>query len=238
MTRKPAHKPAGTADGGQFARTTHGESSVALTGAPAFDADIHDELNAAIRAEMIRIDEAKQKLSRMQLDAALGVVRKDFPEAAELELSFSSNFGMNAKAVRDENGNVLSEGTSWMYSAPAGASSLSSHLDQTSHSLFYNGTDGFRYEEESGALLVDVTHRFRDVEEPAGPAPILGGFTAAEVEDHLAREQHERQCACDLPGDVCLTESYGEHWRHRMGVPDVEGIFDTIQEMSAARDAK
>jgi hypothetical protein len=71
-----------------------------------------------------------------------------------------------------------------------------------------------------------------------GPAPVLDGFTAADVEDHLAREQHERQCACDLPGDVCRTDSYGEHWRHRMGVPDVEGIFESSKEMAAARDAK
>jgi hypothetical protein len=70
------------------------------------------------------------------------------------------------------------------------------------------------------------------------PAPVLDGFTAAEVEDYLAREQHDRQCACDLPGDVCRTDSYGEHWRHRLGVPDVEGIFETIQEMAAARAAK
>lgn len=69
------------------------------------------------------------------------------------------------------------------------------------------------------------------------PAPVLDGFTAAEVEDYLAREQHERQCACDLKDDICCTEPYGEHWRHRMGVPDVEGIFDTIKEMAAARDA-
>jgi hypothetical protein len=70
------------------------------------------------------------------------------------------------------------------------------------------------------------------------PAPVLDGFTAADVEDHLAREQHDRQCACDLPEDVCRTESYGEHWRHRMGVPDVEGIFDAIKDMAAARDAR
>lgn len=70
------------------------------------------------------------------------------------------------------------------------------------------------------------------------PAPVLDGFTAAEVEDYLAREQHERQCACDLKDDICSTESYGERWRHRLGVPDVEGIFDTIQEMAAARGAK
>lgn len=75
-------------------------------------------------------------------------------------------------------------------------------------------------------------------ERVTAPAPVLDGFTAAEVEDHLAREQHERQCACDLPNDVCRTESYGEHWRHRMGVPDIEGIFDTIQEMAAARAAQ
>lgn len=70
------------------------------------------------------------------------------------------------------------------------------------------------------------------------PAPVLDGFTAAEVEDYLAREQHDRQCGCDLKNDICYTESYGEHWRHRLGVPDVEGIFDTIQEMAAARAAK
>lgn len=70
------------------------------------------------------------------------------------------------------------------------------------------------------------------------PAPVLDGFTAAEVEDYLAREQHDRQCGCDLKDDICATKSYGEHWRHRLGVPDVEGIFDTIQEMAAARDAK
>lgn len=31
MTRKPAHKPAGTSDGGQFAKTSHGEGGVTLT---------------------------------------------------------------------------------------------------------------------------------------------------------------------------------------------------------------
>jgi hypothetical protein len=242
MTRKPAHKPAGTSDGGQFAAAAHGEPAVALNSQPTFDAHNHAELTAAIRSEMYRIDEAKQKLSRMQLDAALSIVRKDFPDAAELELSFSSTTGMNAKAVRDKNGDVLSQGTSWMFSTPDGSSYLINHLDQTSHSLFYNGQDGFRYEDETGALLVDVNHRFSTppaAEEPAAPpAPVLDGFTAAEVEDNLAREQHDRQCACDLPGDVCLTKEYGEHWRHRMGVPDVEGIFDTIQEMAAARDTK
>ncbi|MET4144151.1 hypothetical protein [Arthrobacter sp. UYCo732] len=70
------------------------------------------------------------------------------------------------------------------------------------------------------------------------PAPVLDGFTAADVEDHLAREQHERQCACELKDDICSTQEYGEHWRHRMGVPDVEGIFDSIKEMAAARKTK
>lgn len=74
-------------------------------------------------------------------------------------------------------------------------------------------------------------------EQFTAPAPVLDGFMAAEVEDHLAREQHQRQCGCDLKDDICYTKSYGEHWRHRMGVPDVEGIFDTIKEMAAARDA-
>jgi hypothetical protein len=228
---------------GQFASTTHAEASVSLSAQPGFDAEAHAELTAAIRAETFRIDEAKRKLSKMQLDAALSVVRKEFPDAAELELTFSSTFGMNPKAVRDEDGNVLSEGASWTYSAPEGASSVVSHLDQTSQSLFYNGEDGFRYEDETGALLVDVNHRFSTPAEPvelaesAPAAAVLDGFTAAEVEDYLAREQHERQCACDLKDDICYTESYGEHWRHRLGVPDVEGIFDSIQGMAAARDA-
>jgi hypothetical protein len=238
MTRN--RQPEGIPTGGQFAAAAHAESAVALTGQPAFDADNHARLTADIRAEMFRIDEAKRKLSKMQLDAALSIVRKDFPDAAELELAYSSSFGMNPKAVRDKDGNVISEGTAWTYSAPEGSSSVVSHLDQTSQSLFYNGEDGFRYEDETGALLVDVNHRFSTPAVPveqAPPAPVLGGLTAAEVEDYLAREQHERQCACDLPGDVCRTESYAEHWRHRMGVPDVEGIFDTIQEMAAARDA-
>lgn len=69
------------------------------------------------------------------------------------------------------------------------------------------------------------------------PAPVLDGFTAADVEDHLAREQHERQCGCELKGDACATANYGEHWRDRMGVPDVEGIFDSLQEMASARGA-
>lgn len=53
----------------------------------------------------------------------------------------------------------------------------------------------------------------------------------------MAREQHDRQCGCDLKDDVCGTSAYGEHWRHRLGVPDVEGIFDTIKEMAGARAA-
>lgn len=305
-------QPEGIPVGGQFAAATHAEPELALTRQPVFDAEAHAELNAAIRAARFRIDEAKRQLSRMQLDAALSIVRKDFPDAAELELAFSSSTGMNAKSVRDKDGNVISEGTSWTFSTPDGSSYLVNHLDQTSQSLFYNGEDGFRYEDATGALLVDVNHRFtppaaeseltggfdrgdqtpaaemsteqartwiagqalhhispvigfmhldaedgkdttvhnksfeerigRLAEDVAGrfavPAPVLDGFSAAEVEDHLAREQHDRQCACDLPGDVCRTDSYGEHWRHRMGVPDVEGIFESIQEMAAARDAK
>lgn len=302
-------QPEGIPVGGQFAAASHAEPNLSLAGQPAFDAEAHAELTAAIRAETFRIDESKRKLSRMQLDAALSIVRKDFPDAAELELSFSSSSGMNAKSVRDKDGNILSEGTSWTFSTPDGSSYLVNHLDQTSQSLFYNGEDGFRFEDVTGALLVDVNHRFsppavepamsggfdrgdqtpaadmspeqvrtwiagqalhhlspvigwmhldaedgndttvhnKSFEERVGrlaedvaerftvPAPVLDGFTAAEVEDHMAREQHDRQCACDLPGDVCRTESYGEHWRHRLGVPDVEGIFDTIQEMAAAR---
>lgn len=232
MTHKPAHKPAGIPEGGQFAATSHAEPALSLTVESRFDAEAHAELNTAIRTETARVEEAKRKLSRMHLDAAAAIVRKDFPDAAGLELDFTSSTGMTAKAVRDRDGNVLSEGTSWIYSSPGDGSYLCSHLDAVQQSLFYNGAEGFRYEDETGALIVDLDHRFSA---PAPPAPVLGGFTAAEVEDYLAREQHDRQCGCHLPDEVCCTPSYGENWRHRMGVPDVEGIFETIQEMAGEK---
>lgn len=70
------------------------------------------------------------------------------------------------------------------------------------------------------------------------PAPVLDGFTAGQVEEHMARTEHQRQCGCVLNGDVCSTPEYGENWRWRMGVPNVEGMFEALQEMAAARDAK
>lgn len=69
------------------------------------------------------------------------------------------------------------------------------------------------------------------------PAPILDGFTSAEVEEYMAKTEHERQCGCDLPNDVCMTPEYGENWRWRMGVPNVEGMFEALQEMATARES-
>ena len=68
-------------------------------------------------------------------------------------------------------------------------------------------------------------------------APVLDGFTAEQLEDQMAYDTHEDLCGCLLVGGVCSTPSYGPEWRWRMGVPNVQGMFDTLEKMAAAREA-
>lgn len=69
---------------------------------------------------------------------------------------------------------------------------------------------------------------------PGGPAHLLGGFTADQVEARMQDEWHQDQCACNLVNDECLTD--GRNWRGRAGIPNVHAVFETIHEMEAEQE--
>jgi hypothetical protein len=238
-------QPKGVPAGGQFAPDNHAEPEVTL----GFDRG--DRTPAAeMSPEHARVWIAGQALHHlspvigwMHLDAEDGkdtTVHNDsfHRRIGRLADDVAARFAAPAAApASDTPGPQLSKEES----AYRAVREIRHHIAPVIGELRRNAKKGVA--DEDGRLLNDWRESSDRAaaaiaEQFTAPAPVLDGFTAAEVEDHLAREQHERQCACDLPGDVCRTESYGEHWRHRLGVPDVEGIFDAIQEMAAARAAK
>jgi hypothetical protein len=226
-------QPKGISVGGQFATDTHAEPDVSLgfdRGARTPAADMGPE----------QIKEWVTGQATHHLYPVLGWIHLDAADGKDTSVhnaSFDERIGRLAGDVADR-----------FSSAPAGLQQRAEATNVASEAIWEHLKpvfDGVTAASEDDSRLTAT--RWRIGAEAAAdaigkkvtaPAPVLDGFTAAEVEDYLAREQHDRQCACDLPGDVCRTDSYGEHWRHRLGVPDVEGIFETIQEMAAARAAK
>jgi hypothetical protein len=226
-------QPKGVPVGGQFAPDTHAEPGVTLAAinsgerTPAADMG-PEQIKGWITAQ-----------ASHHLSPVIGWIRRDAAKGNDTSdhiTSFHERVGCLADDVADRF-SAVPEGLQQRADATNVASeAIYLHLKPLFNDLAAAAGDGSRLtatrwrigaEAAADAIGKKVT----------APAPVLDGFTAAEVEDYLAREQHERQCACDLKDDICSTESYGEHWRHRLGVPDVEGIFDTIQEMAAARDA-
>lgn len=233
MTAIPNRIEKGIPSGGQFAPGTHTEPAVSLgfdRGARTPAADMGPE----------QIKEWITGQANHHLSPVIGWLRMD----AEDGIDTSGH----VKSFDDRVGRLAADVADRFSSAPAGLQQRAEATNVASEAIWEHMNPLFR---EMAAAAGDDSRltatRWRIGAQEAAdaigkkvsaPAPVLDGFTAADVEDYLAREQHERQCACDLPGDVCRTDSYGEHWRHRMGVPDIEGIFGTIQEMAAARAAK
>ncbi|HEX9086748.1 MAG TPA: hypothetical protein VF867_04400 [Arthrobacter sp.] len=225
-------QPEGIPIGGQYAATAHAEPDLTLA-----KVSIESKPAADMSPEELR----KWVTSRTthNLYPVLGWIHMDAADGKDTTVhntSFDERVGRLADDIADR-----------FSSMPAGLQQRAEATNVASEAIWKNLKPVF---DDVTAAAGDDSRltaiRWRTGAEAAadaigkkvtGPAPVLDGFTAAEVEDHLAREQHERQCACDLKDDICHTVSYGEHWRHRMGVPDVEGIFDSIQEMAAARAA-
>lgn len=231
MTEK--RQPAGIPVGGQFAPEAHSEPAVTLAAcdrgdlAPVFD----------MGPEQVKAWVAGQ--ASHHLSPVIGWIRRDAAKGKDTSAHIAS-FHERARRLADdvaERFSSVPEGLQQRADATNVASeAIYTHLKPFFNDLTAASDDDSRLtatrwrvgaEAAAEAIAKKVT----------APAPVLDGFTAAEVEDYLAREQHDRQCGCDLKNDICYTPSYGEHWRHRLGVPDVEGIFDTIQEMAAARKA-
>lgn len=241
MTKKQVHEAAGKPSGGQFAKTTHGESAVALSPEQQRQQELFAERDRPLTVRDIEglrsvhgtYEPGENYYLRMPkvFDAAMEKAIATPEGRREIALREKAEYlhdilGLSPKDIRDFHDEIsqVEPGTEgW------------ENILQTYCEHYFNEPRGTGVYIESQMREAGITPAIG--EEATGPAPVLDGFTAAEVEDYLAREQHERQCACDLVDDICCTESYGEHWRHRMGVPDVEGIFEPIQEMAAARGA-
>jgi hypothetical protein len=222
----------GVPTGGQFSADSHAEPDVRL----GFD---RGDRASAADMSAVQIKEWITGQASHHLSPVIGWLRMDAEDGKDTS--------GHVKSFYERVGRLADDVAERFSSAPEGLERRAEATNVASEAIWEHMNPLFR---EMAGTAGDVSRltavRWRIGAEAAAeaigkkvtaPAPVLDGFTAAEVEDHLAREQHERQCACDLKDDICATESYGQHWRHRMGVPDVEGIFETIQEMAAVRAA-
>lgn len=216
-------QPEGIPTGGQFTATARQEPDLQLAAAPVTGPEVVRDYVAA---------QASHHLSPV-----IGWIRRDAAHGQDTGghlASFHERVGLLADDVADRFAAVPEALQQRTDATNTASEAIYTHLKPLFDDLAAAAGDdsrltAARWRGQAEAAAEEISRKV------TAPAPVLDGFTAAQIEDHLQREQHERVCACDLPGDVCRTESYGEHWRARMNVADVEGIFDAIQEMAAAR---
>lgn len=216
-------QPEGIPTGGQFTATARQEPDLQLAAAPDTGPEVVRDYVAA---------QASHHLSPV-----IGWIRRDAAHGKDTGghlAAFHERVGLLADDVADRFAAVPEALQQRTDATNTASEAIHAHLKPLFDDLAAaTGDDSrltaARWRGQAEAAAEEISRKV------TAPAPVLDGFTAAEIEDYLARGQHDRQCACDLTGDICRTEEYGEHWRHRLGVPDIEGIFDTIQEMAAAR---
>jgi hypothetical protein len=147
MSAEPNRQPQGIPTGGQFAATTHAEPEMAL--------DSKTATPAAQKALLDALFEKRQEIHRLQgemdlmnLDAAIGSVRRHFPEATRLHVGrarhgWTGDFldEYAPKSLRDADGNDITSGEEkWFYRREPGDDNLdpgvSIHLARLSSGFF------------------------------------------------------------------------------------------------------
>lgn len=226
-----SRQPKGVPVGGQFTPDTHTEPDVSL------NFDRGDRIAAAESSAQAHEWVAGQ--ASHHLSPVIGWIRRDAANGKDTSghlTSFHERVGRLADDVverfttpqslqeRADATNIASEAI-WKHLQPV-FSELRTAADDDSRLT----TTRWRVATEAAAEEI--------AKKVTAPAPVLNGFTAAQVEEHMAKAEHQRQCGCVLKDDICATREYGENWRWRMGVPNVEGMFDALQEMAAERGAK
>lgn len=102
MTRTPAHKPAGTAEGGQFTATARSEPSITLS---------PEQKSSAERAALVAsLRETQARIDALDINEAATALRRRYPTAATLEARTTGEDDVVWAELRDADGALLTAG--------------------------------------------------------------------------------------------------------------------------------
>ncbi|MET4143777.1 hypothetical protein [Arthrobacter sp. UYCo732] len=166
-------QPQGIPVGGQFAATTHAEPGVSLdAGVPAYDDDAQKARLAAIAEKSKAISKLQAEMDLLNIDAAIGSVRKHFPDAAYLCVDRARHGWTGAaldeyapKSLQDKEGNeITANDPKWFYRRDPGDDNIdpgvSIHMSRLGRSFFSYEHEGIRYDPETGNHVIDMNHKF------------------------------------------------------------------------------
>lgn len=169
---EPARQPPGIPVGGQFAATVHTEPvGVSLVPEPARTPDAQKELLEALFEKGQELHRLQAEMNLMNVDAAIGSVRRHFPAATRLHVglrrdrSGQSLDTVEPKSLRDEAGNDITAGEKhWYYRREPGDDNLdpgvSIHIGRLDSSFFGYEHEGIGYDTDTGDFVIDMNHTF------------------------------------------------------------------------------
>lgn len=171
MSTDPSRQPQGIPTGGQYAATAHAEPGVALAPTAVTPA-AQKELLGALSEKRQEIERLQGQMDLMNLDAAIGSVRRYFPQATQLHVD-RARHGWTGdpldqyapKSLRDEEGNDLTaDEPQWFYRRDPGDDQIdpgvSIHLARLSSGFFGYEHEGVSYDPETGTHVIDMNHTF------------------------------------------------------------------------------
>jgi hypothetical protein len=166
-----ARQPQGIPAGGQFAATAHAEPELNLTSTAVTPAAQRQLLDALFekRQEIHRLQE---QMDLMNVDAAIGSVRRHFPDAAKLHVT-RSRHGWTGEpldefspaGIRDKDGHDITPGDKhWFYRRDKDDDQIdpgvSVHLSRLGTGFFGYEHEGVGYDPETGDYVIDMDHQF------------------------------------------------------------------------------
>jgi hypothetical protein len=170
MTDIP-RQPQGIPAGGQFAAVAHAEPEVTLS-STAVTPDAQRQLLDALFEKRQEIHRLQSQMDLMTVDAAIGSLRRYFPDAARLHVDRSRHGWTGEpldefapKSIRDKDGNdITPDDKHWFYRRDANDDQLdpglSIHLSRLGTGFFGYEHEGISYDPESGDYVIDMDHKF------------------------------------------------------------------------------
>lgn len=112
MTRTPAHKPAGTAEGGQFTATARSEPSITLSPEQKSSAEMREtgKPQAERAALVASLRETQARIDALDINEAATALRRRYPTAATLEARTTGEDDVVWAELRDADGTLLTAG--------------------------------------------------------------------------------------------------------------------------------
>lgn len=156
---------------GKFTFKSQTESPIALA-APTQTPVAQKELLDAISDKRQVMHRLQGEMDLMNIDAAIGSVRRHFPEAARLHVD-RARHGWTGdyldqyapKSLRDKDGNdITADDPKWYYRREPGDDQLdagvSIHLSRLSSGFFGYQHEGVSFDPETGNHVIDMDHKF------------------------------------------------------------------------------